>query len=1103
LVKLLLGRGGAGKSAAILRRIAGGGPRPQLLIVPEQASHETERRLCAMGGNQVSRYAEVLSFTRLAGRVLTQAGGLARPTLDAGGRLILMRQAVRQVADALTLYAASAQKPAFLHQLLSTLDECKRYTVTPQALGEAAADLEGPEGEKLRELSLILGAYVALQSRVAADPQDGLTRLAQGLKEAGYARGMDIYLDGFLEFTPQQLLVLRELIAQGESVTVALTCDSLESDEGVFASARYTAHRVIQCAQEAHKRVEVERLPMTKGWKAEPLYRVEENLFSQDFTPWDGPAPEVVLRRAFTPRSEVEWVAAQTVELVREGGLRWRDVAVAARNFDGYAHLVEEVFPRYGIPVFLNEMTDILQKPVLTLVTAALDTVAGGYAYEDLFRYLKTDLTGLARAERDELENYAILWDLKEGHWTGNRDWTMSPQGYGFPADPQTLERLNGLRRRVAEPLVKLARNPNETGRGQAIALYTFLEDIGLPKRLEERCAALVERGELKRAEEDRQLWEILTGALEQCARILDDTPMGLAEFGRLLKLILSQYDVGAIPVSLDRVNAGDAQRLGNREVKALFFLGCDDAAIPQAPATPGLFTDEDRSFLASYGLELSPPQADRLDREWTIVYDACVRPSQRLTVSWAAMGAQGEERRPSSFVERLRLLFPWNEISQEGGDRAAFRLAAPRAALEVAGQEPQAERALRALPAYAPLVERMDRAATARRGSLSPQAVRNLYGERVPMSASRMDKYKSCHFAYFMDYGLKAKPRARAGFLAPEYGTFVHYVLEHILQDKELVKEGQAPVREALNRAIAAVFDQYISEELGGLENKSKRFLYLFDRLKKPVAEVVENVLEELARSQFRPIAFELGFGDKGDLPPVELTVDGVTVSVSGFVDRVDGWVKDGRLYLRVVDYKTGRKSFDLTEIWNGLGLQMLLYLFTLEDKGMPGYEDLTVTPAGVLYLPARDVVLSGSRAMDEASRRAAVDKELTRKGLILDDAQVLAAMEAPEGDVPRFLPVKVSARSGEITGEALVTAQRLGRLKTHTQHILRQIGQELAKGVVTADPYWRDPAKNACAFCDYAAACHFEEGRGGDKYRYFTPLKGEEFWSALEEET
>ena len=1108
MLKLLLGRAGSGKTETLLRTMAERGPeRPQLLIVPEQHSHDMERRLCEVGGSRVSQYAEVLSFTRLANRVFSVCGGLAEPALDPGGRLLLMCAALKGVADRLKVYGRPSRRPEFLSGLIATVDELKTCAVTPEHLWTAGEEAGGAEGDKLLDLSLIYGAYEALTARQGADPRDRLTRLAAVLERCAWAGGRELYVDGFTDFTPQERQVLRPLLRQAGCVTVALTCDHLEEDEGgagVFSPARRTAGQLLRLAKEVGVPWQSQVLPVRLDGKVKPLVYLEEQLFASRPAPYAGAAEEAVVRfTANTPYSEVEWTAAEILRLVREEGYRFRDLSVCARSMEGFDALVETVFARYGVPVFLSRMSDILQKPVMALLTAALDTAAGGYRYDDIFRYLKTGLTEVAPEDVDLLENYVLKWNLEGSAWTGPRDWTNHPKGYGLPfseGDRALLERLNALRRQIAAPLEELRRNRSKTGRGQAIALYRFLETIGLPARLEERTGALRDRGEAALAEEYGQLWDILCTALEQCAQILGETPMELDEFARLFSLVLSQYDVGSIPVSLDRVNAGEMPRLAHKHCKVLFLLGADDGAIPQAAPSPGLLNDDDRTLLASYGLELAPRLAEKLDREMTIVYETCALPSQRLYVSWSAAGAEGEEHRPAFLFHQLGTLFPQGRQVREQALDGSFRLSAPRPALELAGRSPAARRALEALPDCRSLVARMERAARLERGSLTRPVVERLYGKRVPMSASRMDKYKSCHFSYFMQYGLKAEPRRAAGFQAPEYGTFVHFVLEHVLrQAKERggVRQLEPGQLRALTRQAV---ERYVDEELGGLEKETPRFQYLFRRLLSSVCAVVENVAEELSASEFQPISFELGFGRGGELPPVELTVDGVTVSISGFVDRVDGWVHDGRLYLRVVDYKTGRKSFDLTDIWNGMGLQMLLYLFTLEEAGKALY-GAEIVPAGVLYLPARDAVVAGSRSMTEAERRKKADAELRRRGLVLDEPEVLAAMERTDGEGMRFLPVRLN-RAGAVTGEALVSAERLGKLAKHTGRILREIGTELAAGNIAADPFWRGPEHNACQWCAYAAACHFEEGKGGDRKRWLPAVKGEAFWEAVAQE-
>lgn len=1086
---IVTGRAGCGKTTEVFRRMKTQGERrPQLLLVPEQASFETERRFCQENGNRAGLYGEVLSFTRLENRVLSLAGGGAQTVLDEGGRLLVMYAALKAVSGNLTVYAMPSRKPEFLSSLLTTMDELKSCCVTGTQLAQVGEETEGLDGEKLRDLGLIFGAYEAMTARGSLDPRDRLTRLAEKLKGYPFFQNKDVYLDGFTDFTPQQGLVLEQILRQARSVTLTLTCGDRAGEEGVFAPAQKTMAWIKRLAAKSGVPVEEEVLVHNHP-RPPALAHLEENLFATQKTPYEGEDQRVVLTCLPTPREEVRWAAGEIRNLVRSGTVRYRDIALSARTMDRYWEHLEGIFAEYDIPLFQSDMTDILQKPIFTLITAAMDCVNGGYAYEDMFRYLKTGLAGLTPEECDKLENYVLTWNVWGSRWT--KTWTMHPEGYHQTfqeGDRAILEELNGLRQRVMGPLNALGKEPKKPVRDQVLALYRFLEDIQAPEALEARTARLLEQGEPELARQTGQLWEIFCQGLEQCTALLGEMEVDFSEFARLLRLLLSRYSVGSIPASLDRVTAGDAQRLSNRSCKVLFLLGADDGSIPLVTPGGGLLTDRDRELLEDYGLELAPRMEEKLSREETIVYTACTKPEERLYVTWPGAGESGGEKRPSFLVESLRTLFPQAEQT------AQTRLS-PDQLKAQAARLPEAREALEDREDFAASFRRLDRAARWERGKLSPQAVKALYGEKVAMSASRMDQYKSCHFAYFLRYGLGAKDRRPAGFHAPEYGTFVHYVLEHVFKAVRDRGGIQTCTDQDIKDLTQQVVKDYIFTELGGMEHQTPRFQYLFRRLQKNVQAVVENVAAELRSSDFQPIAFELGFGYGKDLPPVEVREGDVTLRISGFVDRVDGWVKDGRLYLRVVDYKTGRKSFDLTEVWNGLGLQMLLYLFTLEDKGGPLFGAETV-PAGVLYLPAREAVISGSRDMDEGARRSLMDKELVRRGLVLDEEEVLEAMEHQEGGL-RFLPLKVSSRTGKITGDALVTAEKLGRLKKHTQHILKDICREIAVGNIDADPFWRGPNKNACQYCEFFRACQFEEKQ--DNVRWIPSVKNSEFWGWL----
>ncbi len=1090
MLNLLYARAGRDIRGELLERM-GASPARRLLIVPEQFSHESERAMCAALGGGASMSCEVLSFTRLAGRLTDAAGGGAAPMLDAGGRMLLMYAALRRVSDALTTYRAPSRKPAFLTGLLATVDECRSYRVEPETLMAAGEELGGRQGDKLKDLGLIYAAYRALEAGCAADPRSRLDRLAVQLEDTRWGEGMAFYVYGFTDFTPQEERVLSALMAQGE-LTVALVCDTGDDPSGVFRPA-------LRCAKRLARLAKANAVPVREETLDRPLARhpslafLEQNLFGPNpETPWAGECA-VVRVSAATPRQEAEWCAAEIVRLLREEDYRCRDIAVCARRLDGYGELVESVFARYGVPVFLSAMEDILEKPVLALVTSALAAAGSDYPYEELFRYLKTGLTGITEEERDLLENYALTWDLKGSAWTRQKPWDMHPEGYGrefSPADTAFVAWLDSLRRKVIAPLEKLRKDPDKTGKGRALALYQLLEDIGLPARLGRRADSLEERGERTAAAQYRQLWDILVGGLEQCALLLGDRLLELEEFSRLFSLVLSQYDVGAIPVSLDAVTVGDAPRMAHKEVKALFLLGADGGAIPDRAVSPGLFSDQDRDALSAMEVELAPRQEDKLRREMTIAYETCCRPTRRLYISYSTGSGEGQKT-PCFLWERMGTLFP-DAPARDGGGPLA-RLAAPDAALELAGRDPAVAEALGRVPGLAGRVERIQSAAGWRRGRLSRPAVDALFGAEAPMSASRLDLMNSCHFGYFLRFGLDAKPRQRAAFRASDYGTFVHDVLENTLRRAK--EEGIALDNvQAVERLSQAAAERYEREVLSGLEGEPARLRYLFQRMKGAALAVARSVCAELAVSDFTPAAFELGFGPGRDLPPVEVE-QGVRLRLTGLVDRVDQWEHNGKRYLRVVDYKTGRKSFDFADVEDGRGLQMLLYLFALSRAGGRLFGPGETIPAGVLYVPARTPLVDGERGMSDGEIRRARDRLLRRQGLVLDDRPVLDAMERAQGGEYRFLPVG----TGKGGGDYLVTSEQMDALDGYITAALRAAAGELAAGNIDADPYWQGADKTPCRWCDYKAACHFEEGCG-DRRRFRRGVKAAEFWDWMD---
>ncbi|MBQ8389927.1 MAG: ATP-dependent nuclease subunit B, partial [Oscillibacter sp.] len=774
MLHILLGRAKSGKSDTVLRRIAAlGDSSQQILLVPEHASHLAEVDLCRVCGPTSSRHAEVLSFRRLGDRVLSLTGGSADVALDAGGKLLTLQKALSEVAPELTVYRRPSQKPAFLQQLLSLFDELRCYQVTPEALYEASTTIQSATGAKLRDLSLLFGAYEARLRRPGLDARDKLTKLCEHLEESRYAEGKDIFLDGFTYFNTQERTVLSVLLRQAKSVTVTLLGEP-DSREEIFEPTLKTLAQLRRLAKDAGCAMETEVL---EAFDDTALGHLERCFFGPEI-PWTGEHGPIRLREAGTVYSEVEQTAADILRLTAAGKCRFRDITVAARNMGDYMATIETVFERYGIPAYLSRRSDILEKPVLSLITGVLSAMGGGYEYEDMFRWLKTGLAGLTPEECDRLENYVLKWEIHGQMWLRDLDWTENPDGYGAPwneARQAELDAVNGLRRRVRELLLPLAEGmkTSKTAGEKVEILYTFIERLSLRSALEAQMHAQAEAGRMQTAEETAQLWDILCGVLDQFVEILGDEPMDLEEFTRLFRQILTQYSVGTIPVSLDQVSVSEITRNDRHPTKFLFLLGVNDHVIPDAGQSGGILTDDDRDELTQLGLELAPGGMERIGIELQNLYAALTQPTEGLTISYPVTDVSGAELRPAFVVDRVKRLFPGINIEKESADKE-YRLTAVLPALEAAGTDREGKlwQFFEKEGAYEAHLNAMRRSADLRRGALSPAAVQRLYGQRISMSASRAERLRSCHFAYFMEYGLKAKPRTPAAFDAPQIGT-------------------------------------------------------------------------------------------------------------------------------------------------------------------------------------------------------------------------------------------------------------------------------------------------------------------------------------------
>lgn len=1050
----------------------------RVLLVPEQITHDMERQLCVAVGPEAGQRMEVLSFTRLASRVLALTGGIARETLDAGGRILAMAAAVEQLRAKLKAYAAVGSRPEFLQDLVSAVDELKGACIRPESLQRAALKSNGALAQKLEELALILQTYEAVCAQGRQDPKDRIALLQERLEESRFAEQHVFYVDGFSDFTGQEIEILAGLIQNAPEVTVTLVCRNVQDKGAPFSVAAETARQLLHIANRMGVMTDVQEEP---GWnERKAVGDVCQGLFGGNAS---GDVTDVLKLLSCSDSQEECAAAADEILTWVYGGGRYRDYSVVYTDDTIYRPLLRQTFHRCGIPFYEAGSDSIMEKPVAVMTAAVLEAVTGNMEQTAVLRYLKSPLSPLEPDDCDRMENFVLLWNITGRLWNG--PWKMHPAGLGkvwTEEDTVRLEELEASRRLAVEPLLTLRRElrcAENTGK-QLRALYYFFQEIHLPERMQALALRQSDEGDGRAAQETEQLWQILADAMEQMDALLGRTVRDADSFSRTFCLLLQQYDVGTIPAVLDAVVLGDISAMRRREAQNLFLMGAEEGKLPSYGSGGSILTEQERTQLINLGLPLQGGQQRRMEHEFAGIFAAVSAARRHITVSGSGEqkaflyrrlcgmlqqtdGASRQEDGPAEFADTWQaasyLVCRGMPVPKQIKDQAAI---------------------LRGRSAY-------------RMGMLSAETVSGLYGSRPCLSASQADKLASCRFAYFMRYGMRVQERKQVSVDPAEYGTFVHDVLEHTV--RTVMKEGgfSSVTLEQTQKIAMERAQVYQNERFRELWDQNMRGEFLFNRNLAELQIVVQDLWNELSQAEFIPVGCEVSFGPNAQLPPIEIYGEKMHALLRGFVDRVDCFREGDHTWVRVVDYKTGSKSLDYCDILNGIGLQMLIYLFALENGGRSLTGSRT-EPAGVLYMPARAPVLSVSKRVTREEAQMLREQEQRRSGLILLNERVMQAMEP--GSQPRLLPYKRMKDGAAIGDLADNTQMRL--LERYVSHKLEALADRLATGDVTPDPYIRG-THSICQYCEFASACHVNDV--GEK-RIMKAVSAQEFWTQLERE-
>ena len=1080
MLKLLLGADWVANRDALMNMIAqdvSNGLGNRVLIVPELISHDTERRLCRVVGDSASRFAEVLSFSRLVQRVGEWCAVGIAPCLDNGGRVVAMAAATRMLHSKLKAYAALENRPEFLSGLVDAVDEFKRCCITATDLMNASKETEGSFAQKLEELSLILETYETICTRGKRDPRDQMNWLLEQLEISDYAENHVFYIDGFPDFTGQNLAIIGHLLAHSPNVVISMNCDVPGSDCLAFEKAADTVSHLLRLSKQMDIAVQIQTIP----GRNDALSYLRKYLFQG--TICQGKLSPSVLQTYRTDTVYQECLAAaQKVRALVESGCRYRDISIVCADLPTYQNTIDMTFQRCKIPLYQSGTDDILEKSVICTVISAIEAAIGGFEQRDVLRYLRSMLSPLTPDLCDLVENYAIMWNISGSNWC--RNWEKHPVGLGEPwtaAAENQLDSLNTARVMAIDSLACLRERFSDATslRQQVLAVYSFLEDIHLAERLADLADSMDQEGDNRNAQILNQLWDILLQALEQMYDVLGDTMWDGDGFTRILKLLLSQYTVGTIPPVLDAVMLGPVNSMRCQQTKHLIVLGAQEGCFPGYAGSTGVLTDTERTALRQMGVPLTGGALEGLQSEFAEIYGVFCGAEQSVTVSCPA-------GQPSFIYRRLTQMSTEQSVDTQltlartdPMEAAAYlsRFQKIDDAQDLGIEEP-----------YRQIEGHMRHDL----GRISLENIQGLYGDQLNLSASQVDRQAECRLSYFMRYGIRAKERKPITVDPAEFGTYVHAVLEQSVK-RIMELGGFAKVDWESALKIAEEYSgQYAKERFRELD--SKRFAYLFQRNSRELTMIVRELWEEMRECSFEPVAFELAFGKKGTLSAIDIPSSSMRAQLMGVVDRIDVWQSGDQHFYRVVDYKTGRKDFDYCDVFNGIGLQMLLYLFALEEEGIRVIGDNPI-PAGVQYFPARVPVVSSDGLLTDEQAAALREKAWKRKGLLLNDEQSLYAME------PLEYPVRLSftrKKDGSISGD-LADRQQLKLLKSYVFSILGSLVDDIASGTVDPNPYTRGSAHSACMYCPYDAVCHPEQVMGRRDYKSMTAQR---FWDEVEKE-
>ncbi|MBQ7047305.1 MAG: PD-(D/E)XK nuclease family protein [Oscillospiraceae bacterium] len=1074
MLKFILGGAGCGKSTLLTERIneIADGDKKVIVIVPEQFSFDSDKKLYEKLGCMRFNRILSMSFTSITKEIFEKYGSRSGEYAEDMDKLIIMKKTLDKLdlEKQLRFFSRQVQRPDFVSEALGVITEFRQSGVSADDFASKMSSADVTFSDKISDLSLIYYTYDALLRESGL--KDNLADISEAAAIAemnSFFENTAVFFDEFESFTSDEYQLIEAIIAQADEVTLSLRLDSPEhSGNNIFESAKNTWRKFYSCAKKYGCEIESVTLDKPLKYKNADLAHLNLNILRpvrQRF----GETESIRVAECTDMYEEADWICSEIRRMVQEKGYRYKDIAVMSRNLSQYVHIFEAAFEKYEIPFHMDVKKSVMHTSVMQYVSAVVEIIAEKkFSSDMIFKYAKTHLCGVSFERISELENYCFEWNIDGKLWEQPFESGLDEHPFAEQTRKEIIAPLTALRKKCR----------NKSGREICIALYKFLSDMEIPKKVGGIINEFLQNKEEFLAKEFRRIWDIFTNILDTLADSAGE--ISLPVFRDLFLMMLRQITYSVPPQTLDGVKISPAETARPDNPKIVFVAGVNEGKFPPDIHQAGILTQKDRELFEASGISISRKNEELISDESLIVYKTLTHACDRLYITYPLSDTSGANLFPSSFLKQLYQMF--ENLTPEIAKRRSLidYCPTPKAAYsnlvryfgESTPETESLRQVLSEIPEYKAKLDYLEEACADKSFSVSDSSImRELFTDRLYLSATQLDEYNSCHFKYFCNKGLRLRARKKRAVDKLGRGNLTHMCLEKILSSCETKEDFEQLDTVRIREIIEECSKEFLSETLGAENSKTPSVIAAVESVCDNITDVVRHLQKELAQSLFRPAAFELDISEGNDKPVLRAD-NGVEIYLKGVVDRVDVYEEDGKKYLRVIDYKTGSKKINLASLYYGLDLQMLLYLFSLTDKNNRFSEH---EPAGVLYMSA-----SGAGCKDRESKVSYddfMDAHYKMNGLLLKDRLVLEAMEKDIRGV--YIPAKVTSKDkgdGKLLldkrASLCMTKKNFEKLSGHIDDVMLKMCDELYSGKIEAEPYI-SATTNPCGFCDYGGIC------------------------------